>query len=150
MCASTSEKITLIMTSSNGNLFRDTGPLCGGRWPVDSPHKGQWRGALMFSLIWACTNGWVNNQDASDLRRHLALYDKFIIIANARFTSLPSLKSLLLRLSASRRLCLSDFFGLFPRHGSAVVMMLVKWLQRECFRSVGSPDCAVNQIKFRG
>ena len=23
------------------------------RWPVNSPHKGQWRGALMFSLICA-------------------------------------------------------------------------------------------------
>ena len=23
------------------------------RWPVDFPHKGQWRGALMFSLMYA-------------------------------------------------------------------------------------------------
>ena len=28
------------------------------RSPVNSPHKGQWREALMFSLIWAWTNGW--------------------------------------------------------------------------------------------
>ena len=28
------------------------------RWPVNSPHKGQWRRALMF-FIWAWTNGWV-------------------------------------------------------------------------------------------
>ena len=27
------------------------------RWPVNSPHKGQWRGALMFSLICAWING---------------------------------------------------------------------------------------------
>ena len=33
-------------------------------WPVNSPHKGQWRGALMFSLICVWTNGWVNNRDA--------------------------------------------------------------------------------------
>ena len=39
------------------------------RSPVNSPHKGQWRGALMFSLIWACINGWVNNREAGDLRR---------------------------------------------------------------------------------
>ena len=45
------------------------------RWPVNSSHKGQWRGALMFSLICACTNGWTNNQDASDLRRNRAHYD---------------------------------------------------------------------------
>ena len=37
---------------------------------IHSPDKGQWRGALMFSLICAWTNGWVNNRDASDLRRH--------------------------------------------------------------------------------
>ena len=29
------------------------------RSPVNSPHKGQWRGALMSSLICAWTNGWV-------------------------------------------------------------------------------------------
>ena len=33
-----------------------------------SPHKGQWRGALTFSLICAWTNSWVNNRDAGDLR----------------------------------------------------------------------------------
>ena len=45
------------------------------RWPVNSPHKGQWRGALMFSLIFAWMNGWVNNGDAGDLRHHRAHYD---------------------------------------------------------------------------
>ena len=45
------------------------------RWLVDSPHKGQWRGALVFSLIRAWTNGWANNRDAGDLRRHRARYD---------------------------------------------------------------------------
>ena len=42
------------------------------RSPVNSPHKGQWRGALMFSLIWVWINGWVNNRKAGDLRRHRA------------------------------------------------------------------------------
>ena len=45
------------------------------RWPVNSPHKGQWRGALVFSLICAWINGWVNNGEAGDLRRHRAHYD---------------------------------------------------------------------------
>ena len=45
------------------------------RSPVNSPHKGQWRGALMFSLIFIRINGWVNNDEAGDLRRHLAHYD---------------------------------------------------------------------------
>ena len=42
---------------------------------VDSPHKGQWRGVLVFSLIRAWTNGWVNNRDAVDLRRHRTHWD---------------------------------------------------------------------------
>ena len=61
-------------------LFRDTWwrdqmerfsaslALCAGSSPVSSPHKGKWRGALMFSLISAWTNGRVNNRDAGDLR----------------------------------------------------------------------------------
>ena len=45
------------------------------RSPVNSPHKGHWRGALMFSSICARTNNRVENQDAGDLRRHRANYD---------------------------------------------------------------------------
>ena len=45
------------------------------RSPVNSPHKGQWRGALMFSLICVCINDWVNNREAGDLRRYGAHYD---------------------------------------------------------------------------
>ena len=45
------------------------------RSPVNSPHKGQWRGALMFSLICARINGWVNNRLAGDLRRHRTDFD---------------------------------------------------------------------------
>ena len=39
------------------------------RSPVNSPHKGQWRGALMFSLICTWLNGWINIGEAGDLRR---------------------------------------------------------------------------------
>ena len=64
------------MTSSNGKkYFRVTGPLS----PLNSPHKGQWRGALMFSLICAWINGWVNNREAGDLRRHGAHYDVIVM-----------------------------------------------------------------------
>ena len=45
------------------------------RPPVNSPHKGQWRGTLMFSLICVWINGWVNNCEAGDLRRYPAHYD---------------------------------------------------------------------------
>ena len=36
--------------------------------PVNSPQKGQWRRALMFSLICPWINDWVNNREAGDLR----------------------------------------------------------------------------------
>ena len=49
------------------------------RPPVNSPHKGQWRGALMFSLICVWMNGWVNNDEAGDLRRHRAHYDVTVV-----------------------------------------------------------------------
>ena len=44
------------------------------RSPVYSPHKGQWRGASIFSLIYAWTNCFANNREAGDLRRHRAHY----------------------------------------------------------------------------
>ena len=45
------------------------------RSPVNSPHKGQWRGALMFSLICTWIHGWVSNREAGDLRRLRTHYD---------------------------------------------------------------------------
>ena len=44
------------------------------RSPVDSHHKGMWRGALMFSFICAWINGWINNHEADDHGRHGADY----------------------------------------------------------------------------
>ena len=72
------------MTSLNGNIFHVIGPSWGESTghrcsPVDSPHKGQWRGALMFSLICAWANGWANSWYACDLKRHRAQYDVIII-----------------------------------------------------------------------
>ena len=66
-----------MMMSSNGNIFRVTSPLCAEfyRSTVNSPHKGQSREALKFSLIWTGTNGRENNPDAGDLRHHRAHYD---------------------------------------------------------------------------
>ena len=52
------------------------------RWPVNSPHKGQWRGALMFSLICDRINSWVNNREADDLRCHRAHYCAIVMYVN--------------------------------------------------------------------
>ena len=61
------------------------------RSPVNSPHKGQWRGALMFSLICVWINGWVNNGEAGDLRRYRAHYDVTVMI---QLYTWPSLRML--------------------------------------------------------
>ena len=45
------------------------------RSAVNSPHKGQRCGALMFSLICARTKGWANNRDTDDLICHCVHYD---------------------------------------------------------------------------
>ena len=57
------------------------GHLCRGihRSPVKSPHKGQWRGALMLTLICTRINVWVNNRAAGHLRRHRAHYDVVVM-----------------------------------------------------------------------
>ena len=47
---------------------------------VNSPHKGQWRRALMFSLICIWINGWVNNRKAGDLRRYRAHYEVTVML----------------------------------------------------------------------
>ena len=63
--------------------------LCEGNSPVpvNSPHKGQWRGALMFSLICVWINGWVNNREAGNLRRYRSRYD--VIVMRDSLTSYP-------------------------------------------------------------
>ena len=56
----------------------------GIHWsPMNSPRKGHWRGALMFPLICASTNGWANTRDAGDLRRHRGHYDVTVIVCRS-------------------------------------------------------------------
>ena len=57
------------------------------RSPVNSPHKGQWRGALILSLIFDWINSWVNNREAGDLRHHRTHYD--VIVTDKKSTSIP-------------------------------------------------------------
>ena len=74
---------TVMMTSSKKtSKLRVTGHLCGEftGWPVNSPHKGQWRGALMFSLICVWINDWVNNREAGDFRRYRTHYDVIVMV----------------------------------------------------------------------
>ena len=81
-----------MMTSLNGNKIPRYWPYAWGihRSPVNSPHKGQWRGALMFSLICAWRNDWVNNREAGGLKRHRVHCDVIVMEGNkfnAAFTA---------------------------------------------------------------
>ena len=92
-------------------------PLVRGihRSSVDSPHKGQWRGALMFSLICARTNGWANNRDAGDVRLHRTHYDVTVMLwrnmeYGARFgVSVGSLPILTFFFTTGTRFGISSF-----------------------------------------
>ena len=77
-----------MMTLSKGNISALLS-LCAGNSPspVNSPHKGQWRGALMFSLICFRINDWANNREAGDLRRNRAHYDVIVMLTNIQRNS---------------------------------------------------------------
>ena len=57
-------------------------PLVRGihRSPMNSTHKGQSRGTLMFSMIYVWIKVWVNNREAGDLRRYRAHYDVTVML----------------------------------------------------------------------
>ena len=67
----------IIVTSSNGNIFRVILAICVGNSPVTGEFPAQRPVTRGFgvSLICAWINGWVNNRGASDFRRHRAHYD---------------------------------------------------------------------------
>ena len=57
--------------------------------PVNSLHKGQWRGVLMFYLICIWINGWESNREAGDLRRYRAHYDVIVMDIHANAPDWP-------------------------------------------------------------
>ena len=78
------------MTSSNGNIFRVTGPLSGEftghRWiPLTKT-----RDAELCYFLWSAKNGWVNNRDTGDLRRHRGHYDITAMVCGLRTSSFLS------------------------------------------------------------
>ena len=104
-----------MITSSNGNIFRVTGHLCGEL----TGHKGQWRGALMFSLICDWINGWVNHCEAGDLRRHRTYFD--VTVMQNHSTVINS--TIINRNSKSYLLC--DKLGLL-KHDK-----IMKWISKK-------------------
>ena len=58
--------------------------------PVHSLHKGQWCGALMFSLISPSTNSWANIRNANDLRCHRTDCDFINVLEDYWLTGTPN------------------------------------------------------------
>ena len=69
----------VMMTSSNGNIFRVTDHLCGEftdhRWISRTKASD----AELWCFLWI--NGWVNNRTAGDLWHHRAHYDVTVMWA---------------------------------------------------------------------
>ena len=70
-----------MMTSSNGNIFHVTGPLCGDftgyRWiPLTKASDAE---LWCFLLICVWINGWINIREAGYLRRHGAHNDVIVM-----------------------------------------------------------------------
>ena len=94
-----------MMTSSSGNIFGVTGPLGIHPSLVIFPHKGQWRGALTFSLICASTNDRINNRTAGNLR---GLRDHYVVSVISCVISLLMRKSELLFCIYQYRRCQNE------------------------------------------
>ena len=104
------------------------------RSPVKSPHKGQWLAALMFSLICAWTNGWVNNRDATALRRHHAHYDVTVmlcwyqdILYQIPFLSVDAGRPRKLYFSATRSILTQDTPCYFNRYDCVLRIQTKTW-----------------------
>ena len=70
-----------MMTSSNGNIFRVTGPLCGEFTGPGKFHI-QWPVTRNFDVFFdlRLRSGWViNNREAGDFRRHRGHYDAIVM-----------------------------------------------------------------------
>ena len=72
-----------MMTSSNGNIFRVTGHLCGEftghRWIPDTKASDAELWCFLWSAPWI--NGGVNTREAGDLRRHRAHCDVTVMFS---------------------------------------------------------------------
>ena len=90
----------------------------GIHWsPGNSPYKGQWHRALMLSLICARINGWVNNSEADDLRRHRAHYD-VTVMRSPQSQSWEIIARRAPRSSVNRKSSPPLFSTQWSRHGS--------------------------------
>ena len=83
--------------------------ICAGNSPVtgEFPAKGQWHGALVFSLTCAWINGWVNTHEAGDLRHHHAHYDVTVMWTNTDLLSIGLLGTIFSKIWIAIQTCLA-------------------------------------------
>ena len=115
--------------------LRVTGHLWGEihRSTVNSPHKGQWRSALMFSLTCVWINGWVNTREAGDLRCYRAHYDVTVMSAANRhmmYSIFISWNMHIVSFLHSCRLIAHAFHGCFTDIGTRQAYPEGHWLNR--------------------
>ena len=110
------------------------------RSPVNSPHKGQWRGALIFTLIWARINSWVNNCEAGDLRRNLAHYD-VIVMPNFQRCNRGSL-------GMDKLLHPTLYWLLSHMQGLKLLRVCKRCLRNNKLSLVECTDLKINRIEF--
>ena len=93
------------------------------RSPANSPHKGLWRGALIFFFICAWINGWVNNGGAGDLRRRRAYYDVTVMLF-ALFSSLCAISWALYCAVVVIIVCFIYVYAVFYEHLCSIYLPL--------------------------
>ena len=73
---------TFMMTSSNGNIFRVTGPVCGEFTGLRWIPRTKASDAELWCFLWSVLklNGWVNTREAGDLRRYRAHHDVIVMV----------------------------------------------------------------------
>ena len=121
-----------IMASSDGNILPRYWPFVRRKWspvPGEFPaHKGQWRGTLMFSLICAWINCWVNNYEAGDLSRHRVRYDAIVFSILIYNISYDEMSHLMIRLAFEIPVEFASYPGknvpASAAHGSVVIKRL--------------------------
>ena len=107
---------------------------------VNPPHKFQWRGDSMFFLICVWINGWVNNREAPDLRRHCVHYDcnDLLVASTPTYSQLKALviHFHILELSLS-------FIKLELLHATNCAPYSAKFVSSECTHLYDNLFCAI-------
>ena len=117
----------------------------GIHWsPGNSPHQGQWREALMVSLICDWINGLVNNRKAGDLRRHRAHYDVAVMESNYNSNLLINAcrqNSWVVDIQTNRKIRSSRHIFIF--------LKVTQWLGAVSIRKTVLPGMAIPMLKIR-